>query len=126
MRPFGPWTKPLHPRDSHEMRSGLLIGLRGSRFVARWLAALLVLPMLLGVLPPAAVPTEEALARDLALSVCTPNGGEDRGTPPASHDRQCVLCTMGCAFAAPLLADRAGAALAPAPLVLSLRALFGA
>jgi hypothetical protein len=102
------------------------MGLRRSRAVAGWLVALLVLPVVLGILPPAEVSAEEALTRDLALSVCTPNGAQDRGQTPASHGQQCALCTMGCAFAAPMLASGAGAALTPAPIVLSLGARFGA
>jgi hypothetical protein len=84
------------------------------------------LPVVLGTLPPAEVSAEAALARDLTLSVCTPNGDQGRGTSPASHDQQCVLCTVGCAFAAPMLAGGAGAELVGATLARSLSLLAGA
>jgi hypothetical protein len=88
--------------------------LRRSRSVGGWLVALLLLPIVLGVLPPIETSAEEALTRDLALSVCTPNGAQDRGQTPASHGQQCVLCAVGCAFAAPMMPGGAGAELAQA------------
>jgi len=90
------------------------MGLRRSRAVARWLVALLVLPVVLGIMPPVEVSAEVALARDLTLSVCTPNGAQDRDGTPVSHDQQCVLCTVGCAFASPMIPGGAGVELAPA------------
>jgi hypothetical protein len=105
------------------MRLGLLTGLRRSRAVAGWLVALLLLPVVLGILPPAEVSAEEALARDLALSVCTPIGAQDHGSSPPSHDQQCVLCTTGCAFASPIVVGGAGVELVLATLARSLALL---
>jgi hypothetical protein len=96
------------------------MGLRRSRFVAGWVVALLVLPVALGILPPVEVSAEAALARDLALSVCTPNGPQDRGSSPASHVQQCVLCTVGCSFSSPIMAGGAEAELVRATLARSL------
>ncbi|MBL8907872.1 MAG: hypothetical protein JNM20_14465, partial [Rhizobiales bacterium] len=97
------------------MKPGLVMGLRRRRALARWLAALLLLPVVLGVIPAAPLSAEQALLRDLALSICTPNGAQDQGRAPASHDQQCVLCTVGCVTCASMAPGGAVATLRPAP-----------
>ncbi|MFO0990832.1 MAG: hypothetical protein U1E67_02730 [Hyphomicrobiales bacterium] len=87
--------------------------MRSRRAWARWLIALLLLPIVLGVIPAVPLSAEQALARDLGLSICTPNGAQDQGRAPASHDQQCVLCTVGCATCAPGVPGNAGATLLP-------------
>jgi len=88
--------------------------LRCRRALARWLVALLLLPVLLGAIPASQLSAEQALARDLALSICTPNSAQDQGRVPGSHDGQCVLCTLGCATCTPMVPVSAAAALLPA------------
>jgi len=97
------------------MRSGLVSRLRRFHAVVRWLVALLLLPVVLGVLPPAELSAEQALARDLALAMCSPNGGHDPAKSTPSHDQQCVLCTIGCVTGASVAPGGAFAGLAPAP-----------
>lgn len=89
------------------MRSGILQGLRLNRqWLARCLAAVLLLPLLLGLIPQAALSAEAALERDLAWSVCE----HDAGTPTdgkgheQKHETQCILCVTGCPICAPALA----------------------
>jgi hypothetical protein len=89
------------------------MGLRRSHALVRWLVALLLLPVLLGVIPAAPLSAEQALARDLVLSICTPAGAQDQGSAPGSHDQQCVLCTIGCITFAPGTTGNASAALMP-------------
>jgi hypothetical protein len=95
------------------MKPGLVMRLRRGHAFARWLVALLLLPVILGVIPAAPLTAEQALARDLALAICTPNGAEDHGRAPGSHDQQCVLCTLGCATCTPVAPGGAAAALSP-------------
>ena len=96
------------------MRLGLVMRLR-RRAIARWLLALLLLPVVLGLMPAAQVSAEQALARDLALSICSPNGAQNPQKSPASHDQQCVLCTVGCITCAPASPGSATATMNPAP-----------
>jgi hypothetical protein len=100
--------------DSARVKTGLVMRLRRRHALARWLAALMLLPVILGVIPVAPLTAEQALARDLALAICTPNGAEDQGRAPGSHDQQCVLCTLGCATCTPVAPVSAAAALLPA------------
>jgi hypothetical protein len=95
------------------MKSGLVMTLHSHRAWARWLIALLLLPIVLGVIPAAPLSAEQALARDLGLSICTPKGAQDQGRSPASHDQQCVLCTVGCTTCAPAAPGGATATLMP-------------
>jgi len=88
------------------MRSGILQGLGLNRqWLARCLAAVLLLPLLLGLIPQTAISAEAALERDLAWSVCE----HDAGTPTdgkgheQKHDTQCILCVAGCPICAPAL-----------------------
>ncbi len=97
------------------MKPGLVMILRRRHALARWLVALLLLPIVLGVIPAAPLSAEQALARDLALSICTPNGAQDQGRSPASHGQQCVLCTVGCVTCAPAAPGSAAVTLVPRP-----------
>jgi len=97
------------------MKSGLVMRMRRRHALARWLAALVLLPVILGVIPAAPLTAEQALARDLALAICTPNGAQDQGRVPGSHDQQCVLCTVGCVTCAPMAPGSVVAALAREP-----------
>lgn len=100
--------------DSARVKPGLVMRLRRRHVLARWLAALMLLPVILGVIPAAPLTAEQALARDLALAICTPNGAQDEGRAPGSHDQQCVLCTLGCVACTPVALGSAVAALLPA------------
>jgi hypothetical protein len=100
--------------DSAAMKPGLVMRLRRRHALARWLAALMLLPVILGVIPAAPLTAEQALARDLALAICTPNGAQDQGRAPGSHDQQCVLCTVGCVTCTPMAPGSAVAVLLPA------------
>lgn len=90
--------------------------LRSRRAWARWLIALLLLPIVLGVIPLAPLSTEQALARDLGLSICTPNAAQDQSRAPDSHDRQCALCTAGCVTCTTFAPVSTVATPIPAPL----------
>lgn len=101
--------------DSARVKPGLVMRLRRRHALARWLAALMLLPLILGVIPAAPLTAEQALARDLALSICTPNGAQGQGRVPGSHDQQCVLCTVGCVTCSPAAPESAAATLLPRP-----------
>lgn len=99
------------------MKPGLVMTLRRRHALARWMVALLLLPVLLGVIPAAPISAEQALARDLALAICTPNGAQDQGRGSGSHDQQCVLCTVGCVTCASAAPGGAGLALIAPPII---------
>ena len=108
------------------MKPGIVMGLRRRRGFARWLVALLLLPVVLGVIPVAPLSAEQALARDLALSICSPNGGQNPQKLPATHDQQCVLCTIGCTACASMALGGAGVELVPAVIRHVSRVYFAA
>jgi len=93
--------------------------LRRFHAVVRWLVALLLLPVVLGVIPPAELSAEQVLARDLASAICSPNGGHDPAKPVPLHDQQCVLCTVGCVTFGAGAPGGAFAELAPRPTLCS-------
>lgn len=70
------------------------------RALARLLAAMLLLPVLLGVLPAPALSAEDSLTRDLAISLCAPGGQDKSGQAPLhGHGQDCLLCQAGCSMA---------------------------
>jgi hypothetical protein len=80
------------------MRAVALNGIRRrARGVSLALVLALVLPMLLALVPRAALSAEAELARDVAVSLCTAAGKADRGTPAVHHDQEacCILCVTG-------------------------------
>jgi hypothetical protein len=80
------------------MAGGIMQGLRKHQHcVTRWVVAVLLLPLLLGLLPPAQVSAAEALDRDIAASRCLEGG---TGLPSGQgdhrqHQDHCILCAAG-------------------------------
>jgi hypothetical protein len=80
------------------MRASVMDGIRRrARGVSLALVLALVLPVLLALAPRVALSAEAELARDVATSLCSPGGQNERGTPAAHHDQEacCILCVTG-------------------------------
>lgn len=96
-------------QQGRRMRRGALRHFRHARpWLARWLALVMVLPLLIGVLPQPSLSAAAALDHDLLWSTCSETGApvEERDHTQR-HDAQCILCAVGCPSCAPLLtADR--------------------
>lgn len=89
------------------MGTGAIRNMRRQRsWLAHWLVAVLLLPLLIGILPQPALSVEASLAQDLALSVCSPfedhQSDGERGHKPA-HEQHCIVCSAGCPLCAPAL-----------------------
>lgn len=87
---------------------GLRSHLQLRRGVVRWMIAVWLLPVLLGLLPTSVLPAAAALERDLAFSICSPLGSTDPlgGGSNGDHHQHCILCAAGC----PVLGPAPGAA----------------
>jgi hypothetical protein len=81
-------------------------------WIATVLLAALLIPMLAGVLPRAAVSAEQALLADITRGICKPD--QDPGMPatPVQHDMCCILCAAG---SPPPAAKTAGLEILPLP-----------
>lgn len=85
------------------MNRGWLLALRtGRRGIARALAAALLFPVLVALLPPLSVSAAEALERDLAQSICGQTMPEQGGgmAQHTGHDH-CILAGTACPACAP-------------------------
>lgn len=106
------------------MFGGIVQSLRKQQHaIVRWMMAVLVLPLLLGLLPPQ-LSAAESLERDIAASRCL-DGGAAVPAHPEDHQKHqalCILCTSGCATHGAVLVNITAASspipARPAPAVL--------
>ena len=99
------------------MRTGWIGRLRRKRRgIVLGMMAMLILPLLLGLLSLSAPSAATALDRDIALSLCGPS--DQPGEPGSGrHDLRhecCILCSAGCPACAPS-ATAGAAAFGPTP-----------
>jgi hypothetical protein len=87
------------PSSAH-MRRGWLATLRTwQRAIIHSMIAVLMLPLLLGILVQPIPPAEAALLRDIGQSICSPGGGGPSSGDQrrqGEHHYTCILCPTGC------------------------------
>lgn len=89
------------------MQKGWITRLRLHRcWLAQLAAAVLVLPILLGLLPLPSASASDLLERDLAASLCASTGPASPGGEGQHHPNHpdCVLCAVCSSAAGPVLA----------------------
>lgn len=92
------------------MHRGLIAWLRSCRrSIAQTLVLALLVPLLLGLLPQPGLSAGQALARDIAASICDPSGEQRGEHQPQGHHDSCILCTSGQCASTPSLAAASAA-----------------
>lgn len=79
---------------------------RGRHWLVCWLVAVMLMPVLAGVLPASGQAAIADLDRDLAWSICADGEAlpSQEGNHGKKHEAQCILCAAGCPVCAPAMA----------------------
>lgn len=78
--------------------------------LASLLIAVLLLPAFLVLIPRPALSPEQALLRDLKISLCSPSKTTDQ-VPNERHDAGCQLCLVGCYASLAIIGKESNASL---------------